>query len=75
MHQNNIVHTNICKNNIIKFNDCYKLSNLKRSLDIGKIIPDDYNIYRDYMQAPEMFESSKSNISLAVDIWSFGILF
>jgi len=74
MHKCNIAHTNLTSKHIIKFDNTYKVSGLKHSIDFDKFIPNKYNIERNHLHAPEILESNQENISLAIDIWSFGVL-
>jgi len=77
LHDNNIIHMNICKESIIKVGDNFKISSLKQSINLNLKKKNKFQIFSNHkysLKSPELLYQDFNNIKKSVDIWNFGVL-
>jgi serine/threonine protein kinase len=75
MHASNIAHMDLKLENVMKFDDKFKIIDLESSLDFNSPISNDVNVKSTLScMSPELYTFDKDNFSTNIDIWSYGMI-
>jgi len=71
MHQTNIAHMDLKLENIMKFDNKFKIIDMESSLDLNSHVSNDIDIKSTLsIMSPELYTFDKDNFSTSIDIWS-----